>query len=366
MAQRVNPARALPADTSWQVELHLAECRNLGLVLDKFQPWRRIQGRWDLAFEYVDHQEPRWARGNEAKGRWLKTGDSSDAHDILLDPNSRFDGKLFDAFLARWLDSMQEQHAKCSILAADARLVIGLGGKGTLEMGLALHPQYGFPIIPGSALKGLARSWALLQLAVGWGVPTLDYDEFLARKNPPGNQPTVKTPLNKLEVLLEEAEDIDHPSKRYSSLKAALERLKADRALPETSPLHQMDILEVVATSEFKAFRAVFGYLGHVGQVIFFDAVPTRIPKLVTEIMTPHFPEYYQKKGLPHDADRPNPVAFLALERGSEFMFALAPRREVDLPWVEKARAWLTTGLTELGIGGKTSSGLGIFRLSTP
>lgn len=41
------------------------------------------------------------------------------------------------------------------------RLVVGLGSKTNAhEIGLALHGTYGWPVIPGSALKGLAAAWA--------------------------------------------------------------------------------------------------------------------------------------------------------------------------------------------------------------
>jgi CRISPR/Cas system CMR subunit Cmr6 (Cas7 group RAMP superfamily) len=41
------------------------------------------------------------------------------------------------------------------------RLVVGLGAKANAhEIGLALHGSYGWPVIPGSALKGLAHAWA--------------------------------------------------------------------------------------------------------------------------------------------------------------------------------------------------------------
>ncbi|HEY6786380.1 MAG TPA: type III-B CRISPR module RAMP protein Cmr6 [Trebonia sp.] len=41
------------------------------------------------------------------------------------------------------------------------RLVVGLGNKANPhEIGLALHGTYGWPVIPGSALKGLAAAWA--------------------------------------------------------------------------------------------------------------------------------------------------------------------------------------------------------------
>jgi CRISPR-associated protein Cmr6 len=40
------------------------------------------------------------------------------------------------------------------------RLIAGLGYKGALEVGITLHPLYGFPYLPGSSIKGVARAWA--------------------------------------------------------------------------------------------------------------------------------------------------------------------------------------------------------------
>jgi CRISPR-associated protein Cmr6 len=41
------------------------------------------------------------------------------------------------------------------------RLAVGLGNSANAhEIGLALHGTYGWPVIPGSALKGLAAAWA--------------------------------------------------------------------------------------------------------------------------------------------------------------------------------------------------------------
>ena len=42
----------------------------------------------------------------------------------------------------------------------DSRLIIGLGGTSVIETGMTLHPLYGFPYLPGSGLKGLARAHA--------------------------------------------------------------------------------------------------------------------------------------------------------------------------------------------------------------
>jgi len=47
------------------------------------------------------------------------------------------------------------------------RLVVGLGASSVRETSITLHRVHGFPIIPGSALKGLARAYASLVLGKG-------------------------------------------------------------------------------------------------------------------------------------------------------------------------------------------------------
>jgi len=51
---------------------------------------------------------------------------------------------------------------KSLVLQTDWRLIVGLGSESVLETSISLHPLYGFPYIPGSAIKGIARSFALM------------------------------------------------------------------------------------------------------------------------------------------------------------------------------------------------------------
>jgi CRISPR-associated protein Cmr6 len=48
---------------------------------------------------------------------------------------------------------------KAFTTAAGTRLIVGLGGEHVLETGLTLHHTYGTPIIPGTAIKGLAAHY---------------------------------------------------------------------------------------------------------------------------------------------------------------------------------------------------------------
>ncbi|MCL0062226.1 type III-B CRISPR module RAMP protein Cmr6 [Thermodesulfovibrionales bacterium] len=45
-------------------------------------------------------------------------------------------------------------------MVTDTRLILGLGGTSVTETGITLHPLYGFPYLPASGLKGLARAYA--------------------------------------------------------------------------------------------------------------------------------------------------------------------------------------------------------------
>ncbi|MEU4827764.1 type III-B CRISPR module RAMP protein Cmr6 [Actinomadura sp. NPDC023710] len=45
-------------------------------------------------------------------------------------------------------------------LAAESAVVTGTGAGGVRDVGIELHGTYGWPILPGSTLKGVAREWA--------------------------------------------------------------------------------------------------------------------------------------------------------------------------------------------------------------
>jgi CRISPR type III-B/RAMP module RAMP protein Cmr6 len=62
------------------------------------------------------------------------------------------------------LDREGGQRPRCHLrltATPEWRLAVGLGNQANAhEIGLLLHGTYGWPIIPGSSLKGLARAWA--------------------------------------------------------------------------------------------------------------------------------------------------------------------------------------------------------------
>jgi len=235
-----------------------------------------------------------------------------------------------------------------------SRLVVGLGIESVIETSLALHGIHGFPIIPGSALKGLARAVAFFQVAQTLGLAALDIDEYQRRKHLERSE---QTPLDKLAVLLE-------GDPFAESAVRNLNNLQTDPAVDAKAKIKTISIKELIQMESFSNFRRVFGILGCAGSVVFLDAMPKRTPKLSVDVMNPHYPKYYSDVNgqiPPSDDQSPNPVAFLTVEEDSVFGFAVAPRGNTDKRDVGLAQQWLELGLREVGIGAKTAAGYGVF-----
>jgi len=66
----------------------------------------------------------------------------------------------YRAFFAQWSVALLEIGAVARPATVQGRMVVGLGEESVLETSVTLHHTYGIPYIPGSALKGLAASYA--------------------------------------------------------------------------------------------------------------------------------------------------------------------------------------------------------------
>jgi CRISPR-associated protein Cmr6 len=66
--------------------------------------------------------------------------------------------ELYRLAFERWKKSLPELRA-ANELRTQGRIIVGLGSENVLETGITLHHTYGMPIIPGSALKGLAAHY---------------------------------------------------------------------------------------------------------------------------------------------------------------------------------------------------------------
>lgn len=61
--------------------------------------------------------------------------------------------------LTRWQKLLFDQTVHSKEMKVQDRLIVGLGSKSVTETSITLHHTYGVPVIPGSALKGLARHY---------------------------------------------------------------------------------------------------------------------------------------------------------------------------------------------------------------
>ncbi|HEY2740164.1 MAG TPA: type III-B CRISPR module RAMP protein Cmr6, partial [Thermoanaerobaculia bacterium] len=83
----------------------------------------------------------------------------------------------------------------------------------------------------------------------------------------------------------------------------------------------------------------------------------------------PHQSKYYQGEGVPADWNKPVPVPFLTVEKGTAYRFWLGPGDRARTSWpadLDQLRSLLTVALDLLGIGGKKAAGYGVFGTQKP
>lgn len=317
----------LPKDVR-NLGTHLAQCLNYGLRVDRLL--------------LCDART--WEFTKQAKER-------HGVHGTRKFNRSGLD-HLISAHKARWdamLTDCEQRGYKVQKfpMRADSRVIVGLGAESVLETSVRLHRVYGFPIIPASALKGVARSYALWQVASELGVPALAPEDVEARE-----KARQLTPIQKLEAYIGEPDERHRPQ--------MLRDLQQDSVVPPLAVVRNM-AFEVVE-NKVKPLRDAFGSIGSAGKVIFFDAIPANPAnlKLDLDVMNPHYSDYYRGGNIPPaDYLNPVPVFFLAIAPGSEFLFAVASK-EAGL--ATQAETWLQAGLTKMGVGAKTTSGYGLWR----
>jgi CRISPR-associated protein Cmr6 len=114
-----------------------------------------------------------------------------------------------------------------------------------------------------------------------------------------------------------------------------------------------------------EAQKALFGSTDEAGLLIFFDALPLEY-QIQPDVMTPHHSAYYGGEAVPPaDWDSPIPVPFLSVTGKFIFPLGLAPGVNPDegMLWLQAAWKILELALQEEGVGAKTTSGYGRFRL---
>src|SRR5436309_2974400 len=133
--------RPLPKDTAALIDAdpRLQGCQNLGLILDRLNPWEPNGHGWDLAFVVEERRQGTWAEdaktGGEAKGLWLSNRRDDQRTRLIDTPllrNQRIDPTLLARHHARWeqlaADFGADQASGLRFsMTAESRLVVGLG-----------------------------------------------------------------------------------------------------------------------------------------------------------------------------------------------------------------------------------------------
>lgn len=194
-----------------------------------------------------------------------------------------------------------------------SRLAVNLAG-GILEnANICLHPHFGYPYLPGSAVKGLARHAAWCKWNEAKGQLKKDLAKRIATVfgYPTGDK--------SLDDALEADED---------------------------------------ASAEKK---------DHAGCVAFLGAFPEDKANIEVDVLTCHHAKYYSgSKPQATDDENPNVQPFPVVVSGTTFCFPLVPLRrgkgEKEMTdAMEDAKKWLSAAIEVNGAGAKTAAGYGWF-----
>lgn len=208
------------------------------------------------------------------------------------------------------------------------RMVIGLGSESVYETSMTLHPIYGFPYIPGQAVKGMVRSWIIKEKFEGKEQEAYKDSEVFCR--------------------------IFGCPKTYTYI----QRDENCRPIKENGKEKK----ETVDSKLKKDYQ---------GDVFFFDAVPLNTPNLEVDVMNPHYGPYYTKGKPPADYYNPEPIYFLTVAKGTKFQFLFGIKEKYNVSisndklgngrLIEIVDTFFKEALKENGVGAKTSVGYGYF-----
>lgn len=320
-----------PTDAWTEIKISNLDALNPGLFLNKFCP---------------DAQSLKDLKSNNARSAfyngWIRLASGHPAAHAKA---------LIERRAAMMKDLKQHQEVSSRDLIGKVvwRLIIGMGNPNPLETSLTLHPQYGVPLIPGSAVKGLTRHGRLLSIGSEIGVYPLLPTETEERRNK--REPT---PLDRLERLLLAIKEDERQQE--------IAELQGDKSVQEAitaaSPPHPVTAPNAggLLAQYSESFRRAFGTGQQQGQVVFLDALPLPGWTYELDVMTPHYGDYYQGDAPPADWLEPTPIPFLTIGQGSRFRFDVSGK---DDPLLGEVIGWLETALADLGVGGKTSAGYG-------
>lgn len=119
---------------------------------------------------------PYWGEKGTNASLWLDRYIEKQSHEdkksrwCLIEEVSRLPvPEEYRIYFERWSSVLKEEHGgHTRRVKVKGRMIVGLGSESVLETAVCLHRTYGIPYIPGSALKGLAASYAHQRLGGEW------------------------------------------------------------------------------------------------------------------------------------------------------------------------------------------------------
>lgn len=233
--------------------------------------------------------------------------DNPDLAESRIRSNNRF---LLD------LEASYSGRAVTFVASLGGRLLINMAGGVMENSGLALDRITGLPYIPGTAVKGITRSFALWEI-----------------RNETDASRQIRLLRYTLGIFGFSPNDLTTKEDFLWAVKG--DRQKLEAALHGFSP---------------DTYKGICSFIA---------AQPSSCDKLriVAEVLTPHFNNNLR------------PIFFPAVEAGTEFGFAIIGQREPHLAdltrpqLLEQAKQWLQQALTQNGIGAKTGAGYGWFQI---
>lgn len=234
-----------PSDTRALFNQNQIEISNFALRYQHFLEWRLDQSKVKFGLQaQTPNNAPNLGQSQQVLGHLR---------------NRQTDQLRHLASSGQWL---APGHFYCATSQLDWRLVVGLGGEHVQETNMTLDHVYGIPYLPGSAFKGVVRSWVIQEHFCN--------DENLATRDIKDSDP------------------------------ADLKRKKKD-------------------------FFAVFGSQKSAGKVQFLDVLPASRVHFDLDIMNPHFSDYYRGTTFPTDDQRLIQIYFLTL-KNTDFRFLIVAK----------------------------------------
>lgn len=258
------------------------------------------------------------------------------------------------------------------------RLMINMAD-GAMENAHLNLDRFGFPVIPGSAVKGCARRMALKALR--------DWVETGEERPVPGD------------IGVSCCRGFETPGAMLAAIARVFGWTGRDWEEGIKDNLFRSDFGWACGENHARIWKeaavhisATFGWPLDVtatpwkklpdssGKIAFLPAAPCRDPGLELDVLTPHHKSYYSQN--PDDAENsdrektpcqaldnenPTPVFFPAVKVQNPrdfFIFPLLPLGSATDEDLLHARHWLSSGLEIFGIGAKTNAGYGWFDAS--